>query len=117
MRYLVRREIFTAHPPSDGGETLFGVNQKPRLLMHDSERSVVSIITMQNNPCFVAPWRCLSQCIKEGGTAFSKAYGCELWDLASRNPEVNMIFNEAMACTSKIVDVAGGIGGHVAEIY
>nr|TKS16656.1 hypothetical protein D5086_0000021860 [Populus alba] len=135
MRYLVRKEIFTAHPPSDGGETLFGLNPKSRLIMHDSERSVVSIISMQNNPCFVAPWRCLSQCIKEGGTAFSKAHGCELWDLASRNPEVNGIFNEGMACTSKIVmrailshykdgfnnirslvDAAGGIGGHVAEI-
>ncbi|KAJ6884967.1 hypothetical protein NC652_031845 [Populus alba x Populus x berolinensis] len=63
------------------------------------------------------------------------AHGCELWDLASRNPEVNGIFNEGMACTSKIVmrailshykdgfnnirslvDAAGGIGGHVAEI-
>lgn len=90
---------------------------------------------MQLNPWILAPWYCLSQCIKEGGTAFSKANGCEVWDLASRNPEFNRIFNEAMACTSKIVmtailsqykdgfnnirslvDVAGGTGGHVAEI-
>ncbi|XP_011045482.1 PREDICTED: (R,S)-reticuline 7-O-methyltransferase-like [Populus euphratica] len=135
MRYLVRKEFFTAHPPSDGGETLFGLNQKSRLLMHDSERSLASLIIMQNHPWFLEPWHCLSQCVKEGGTAFSKVHGCEVWDLASRNPEVNRIFNEAMACTSKIVttaslsqykdgfnnirslvDVAGGIGGHVAEI-
>ncbi|KAH8490448.1 hypothetical protein H0E87_022837 [Populus deltoides] len=135
MRYLVRKEIFTAHHPSDGGETLFGLNQKSRLLMHDSERNLASLIIMQYTPWFLAPWHCLSQCVKEGGTAFSKAHGCEMWDFASRNPEVNRIFNEAMACTSKImmrailshykdgfnnirslVDVAGGIGGHVAEI-
>ncbi|XP_061945125.1 xanthohumol 4-O-methyltransferase-like [Populus nigra] len=135
MRYLVRKEIFTAHPPSDGGETLFGLNQKSRMLMHDSERSLVSIIIMPHSSWFLAAWHYLSQCIKEGGTAFSKAHGCELWDFSSRNPEVNRIFNEAMACTSNItmrailshykdgfnnirslVDVAGGIGGHVAEI-
>lgn len=135
MRYLVRKEIFTAHPPSDGGETLFGLNQKSRLLIHDSEQSLASALIMQLNPWILAPWYCLSQCIKEGGTAFSKANGCEVWDLASRNPEFNRIFNEAMACTSKIVmtailsqykdgfnnirslvDVAGGTGGHVAEI-
>ncbi|XP_011045485.1 PREDICTED: (R,S)-reticuline 7-O-methyltransferase-like [Populus euphratica] len=135
MRYLVRKEFFTAHPPSDGGETLFGLNQKSRLLIHDSEQSLAPVVIMQLNPWLLAPWHCLSQCIKEGGTAFSKAHGCEVWDLASRNPEVNRIFNEAMACTSKIVmreilsqykdgfnnirslvDVAGGIGGHVAEI-
>ncbi|XP_011045484.1 PREDICTED: (R,S)-reticuline 7-O-methyltransferase-like isoform X2 [Populus euphratica] len=135
MRYLVRKEIFTSHPPSDGGETLFGLNQKSRLLIHDSEQSLTSLVIMQHSPWLLAPWHCLSQSIKEGGTAFSKAHGCEMWDLASRNPEVNRIFNEAMACTSKIVmreilsqykdgfnnirslvDVAGGIGGHVAEI-
>ncbi|KAJ6878194.1 hypothetical protein NC651_030820 [Populus alba x Populus x berolinensis] len=135
MRYLVRKEIFTAHAPSDGGETLFGLNQKSRLLIHDSEQSLASTVIMQLNPWILAPWYCFSQCIKEGGTAFSKANGCEVWDLASRNPEFNRIFNEAMACTSKIVmtailsqykdgfnnirslvDVAGGTGGHVAEI-
>ncbi|KAJ6360944.1 hypothetical protein OIU77_004883 [Salix suchowensis] len=90
---------------------------------------------MQHNPWLLEPWHRLGQCIKEGGTAFSKAHGCELWDLASRNPVVNRDFNEAMACTSKIimrailshykdgfnnirslVDVAGGMGGNVAEI-
>ncbi|KAG6751299.1 hypothetical protein POTOM_045824 [Populus tomentosa] len=81
-----------------------------------------------------------SCCVVVGVVASSSsesllAHGCELWDLASRNPKVNRIFNEAMACTSKIamtvilsqykdgfnnirslVDVAGGTGGHVAEI-
>ncbi|KAJ6693313.1 hypothetical protein OIU85_004114 [Salix viminalis] len=135
MRYLVRKEIFTAHTPSDGGETLFGLNQKSRVLTHDSEGSITSLIIMQHNPWLLEPWHRLGQCIKEGGTAFSKAHGCELWDLASRNPVVNRDFNEAMACTSKImmrailshykdgfnnirsfVDVAGGMGGNVAEV-
>ncbi|KAJ6379219.1 hypothetical protein OIU76_015940 [Salix suchowensis] len=103
MRYLVRKEIFTAHTPSDGGETLFGLNQKSRLLTHDSEGSITSLIIIQHSPWLLEPWHRLGQCIKEGGTAFSKAHGCELWDLASRNPVVNRDFNEAMECTSKII--------------
>ncbi|KAJ6693316.1 hypothetical protein OIU85_004117 [Salix viminalis] len=135
MRYMVRKEIFTAHPPSDEGETLFGLNQKSRLITHDSEGSLGSLITMQHNPLLLEPWHRLSQCIKEGGTAFSKVHGCELLDLVSQNPVVNRDFNEAMACTSKtimrallshykdgfnnirsLVDVAGGIGRNLAEV-
>ncbi|KAJ6878196.1 hypothetical protein NC651_030822 [Populus alba x Populus x berolinensis] len=38
MRYLVRKDIFTAHPPSDGGETLFRI-------LHDwSDESCVEIL-------------------------------------------------------------------------
>jgi len=63
-----------------------------------------------------------------------KAHGCELWDFTSQNPEVNRIFNKAMASPTKImmraflshykhgldnvkssVDVADGIRGHVVE--
>ncbi|KAB1228328.1 (R,S)-reticuline 7-O-methyltransferase [Morella rubra] len=58
-----------------------------------------------------------------------------MWDFTSQNPEFNKIFNDAMACTAKIVmavvlaeykdgfdcvgslvDVGGGTGGMIAEI-
>jgi hypothetical protein len=58
-----------------------------------------------------------------------------VWDFASKNPEFNKIFNDAMACTAKIVmgvvlaeykdgfgcmgslvNVGGGTGGMIAEI-
>merc|ERR1711933_613960 len=83
----------------------------------------------------LAPWHYPSQCVKQGGIAFKKAHRCEMWDFASQNPEFNKLFNDALACTTKIVmraflsqykdgfnyvrslvDVGGGTGGELAEI-
>nr|APR64234.1 caffeic acid 3-O-methyltransferase-like 24 [Populus tomentosa] len=135
MRFLVRKRVFTQHNPSDGGETLYGLTDSSKWLLRDSEVSLAPMVLMQNYPWQLAPWHYLSQCVKEGGTAFKKAHGCEIWDLASQNPEFNRIFNDALACTAKIimravvshykvgfddvetlVDVGGGTGGNLAEI-
>jgi hypothetical protein len=135
MRSLVRKNILTAHHPSNDGETLYGLSPASKWLLHDNEQSLVPMVIMENHPWQLAPWHCLSQCVKEGGIAFEKAHGCEMWDFASKNPEFNTIFNDAMACTAKIVmgvvleeykdgfdclgslvDVGGGTGGMIAEI-
>ncbi|KAJ4729848.1 O-methyltransferase [Melia azedarach] len=139
MRLLVRKKIFSVdHHPSDGGETVYGLTRSSRWLLHDSDDlSLAPLIMMQNHPWNMAPWHCFSQCVKEGGgtVAFKKAHGCEIWDFASRNPEYNKIFNDGLACTSKIisgaiisgykdgfgsigslVDVGGGIGEMMSEI-
>ena len=135
MRFLVRKRVFTQHNPSDGGETLYGLTDSSKWLLRDSEVSLAPMVLMQNYPWQLAPWHYLSQCVKEGGIAFKKAHGCEIWDLASQNPEFNRIFNDALACTAKIimravvshykggfddvetlVDVGGGTGGNLAEI-
>ncbi|XP_059452599.1 desmethylxanthohumol 6'-O-methyltransferase-like [Corylus avellana] len=135
MRSLVRKNIFTEHLPPDGGETLYELTQTSRWLLHDAEQSLVPMVLMENHLWQLAPWHCLGQCVKEGGIAFKKAHGCEMWDFASKNPEFNKIFNDAMACTAKIVmgvvlaeykdgfgcvgslvDVGGGTGGMIAEI-
>jgi hypothetical protein len=135
MRLLVRKNIFTEYHPLDGGETLYELTQTSRWLLHDTEQSLVPMVLMENHLWQLAPWHCLGQCVKEGGIAFKKAHGCEMWDFASKNPEFNKIFNDAMACTAKIVmgvvlveykdgfncvgslvDVGGGTGGMIAEI-
>ncbi|XP_059451542.1 desmethylxanthohumol 6'-O-methyltransferase-like [Corylus avellana] len=137
MRLLVRKNIFTEHhhPVDGGGETLYGLTEKSKWLLHDAELSLAPMVLMENHPWLLAPWHCLGQCVKEGGIAFNKAHGCEIWDFASKNPEFNNIFNDAMACTAKIVmrgileeykdgfrclgslvDVGGGTGGMIAEI-
>lgn len=135
MRFLVCKEIFTAEHPSEGGETLYGLTHNSKWLLRNSELTLTPMVLMENNPRQQAPWHYLSQCIKEGGIAFKKANGCEIWDFASQNPEFSKIFNEALACTAKIVmrsflsqykdgfngietlvDVGGGTGGNLAEI-
>ncbi|KAK9180055.1 hypothetical protein WN943_029262 [Citrus x changshan-huyou] len=137
MRMLVYKGIFAAHHPSDGGdETMYGTTHISKWLLHDSELSLAPMILVQNNQWLLAPWHYLSQCVKKGGTPFRKAHGSTFWDFASQNPQFNNLFNEAMACTTKItmkafvshykvdgfnnirsmVDVGGGTGTALAEI-
>ncbi|MBA0828854.1 hypothetical protein Goarm_013485 [Gossypium armourianum] len=135
MRLLIRRKIFTVHHPSDGGDLLYDLTHSSRWLLHDSEQTLAPIVLMNNHTWQMAPWHYFSQCVTEGGIAFKKAYGCELWDLASRNPDLNKLFNDGMACTAKVVtnailssykqglssigslvDVGGGTGGLISEI-
>ncbi|KAL1179820.1 hypothetical protein V6Z11_A03G186100 [Gossypium hirsutum] len=106
MRLLVRRKIFTIHHPSDGRDSLYNLTHSSRWLLHDSEQSLAPMVLMENHPWQMAPWRYFSQCVKEGGDAFKKAHGCEIWDLASRNPDFNKLFNDGLACTSKVVTSA-----------
>ncbi|MFQ6623526.1 hypothetical protein Gotur_003385 [Gossypium turneri] len=106
MRLLVRRKIFTIHPPSDGGDPLYNLTHSSRWLLHDSEQTLAPLVLLENHPWQMAPWHYFSQCVKEGGVAFKKAHGCEMWDLASRDPDFNKLFNDGMACTSKFITSA-----------
>ncbi|KAF3974323.1 hypothetical protein CMV_002336 [Castanea mollissima] len=104
MRSLVRKIILIAHNPLDGGDTtLYGLTPTSKWLLHDAELSLVAMVLMESHPWLLAPWHSLSQCVIEGGTPFKKAHGCEVWEFASKNPNFNKIFNDAMACTTKIV--------------
>ncbi|ESR61132.1 hypothetical protein CICLE_v10015993mg [Citrus x clementina] len=136
MRMLVRKGVFAAHRSSDGSEeTMYGLTQISKWLLRDSEMSLAPMILFQNSQLLQAPWHHLSQCVQEGGNAFKKAHGCEMWDFASQNSQFNNSFNKAMACTAKIVmstllshykdgfdgirslvDVGGGTGEELAEI-
>ncbi|XP_038692775.1 desmethylxanthohumol 6'-O-methyltransferase-like isoform X2 [Tripterygium wilfordii] len=135
MRYLVRKQVFSAHQPEPHGETLYGLTDTSKWLLTDSDLSLNPMVILQNNPFQLAPWHCLGQCVREGGIAYEKAHGCEMWDFASQNPEFNRMFNDAMAYTAQIfvkalvsdykdgfdgvetlVDVAGGIGRVLGEI-
>nr|POE62351.1 (r,s)-reticuline 7-o-methyltransferase [Quercus suber] len=76
-----------------GGDTLYGLTPASKWLLHDAELSLVPVVLMENHPWQLAPWHYLSQCVKEGGIAFKKAHGCEMWGFASKNLEFNKIFN------------------------
>ncbi|XP_060211431.1 (R,S)-reticuline 7-O-methyltransferase-like [Lycium barbarum] len=133
MRFLVRRKIFTAN--SQGGDTLYGLTPISRWLLHDTELSVAPMFLMQNNPILMAPWHYFSNCVKEGGIAFKKAHGYEIFEMASKDDELNENFNNGMNSVTKIivqaiikeykngfdsitslVDVGGGTGAAMFEI-
>lgn len=135
MRSLVRKKIFTAHRSFNGGEALYGLTYKSRWLMWESKPILMPHILMENHPWPMAPWHYLSYCVRDGGIAFKKAHGRDIWDLAAANSEFNRLFNDAMACTAQVVteavlaaytdrfacigslvDVGGGTGGVISEI-
>lgn len=135
MRLLVRRKIFSAHRPSDGGETLYGLTHVSRWLVNDSDKSLAPLFLLENHPLMMDPWHRFSQSVKEGGFAFKKEHGSEVFEFASQNPEFNSMFNSGMASTSRVtihailegykdgfgcigsvVDVGGGTGNLVSEI-
>ncbi|XP_022140296.1 xanthohumol 4'-O-methyltransferase-like [Momordica charantia] len=135
MRLLVRRNIFAAHHPSDGGDTLYGLTHSSRWLLRDSDLTLAPMILAELHHWLVDPWHCFAEGVKEGGDIFQKANGHDIWGFASKNPQFNQLFNDAMASTSKVVinailsvykdgfnsvgslaDVGGGIGGAVSEI-
>ncbi|GMN57131.1 hypothetical protein TIFTF001_026237 [Ficus carica] len=141
MRLLVRRNIFAAHRPSDGSEdstTLYGLTHLSTWLLSgdgDDQLTLAPMLLMENHPWLTAPWHCFGQCVREGGLAFEKAHGPEIWDFVSENGEFNRMLNKGMECASRIVlkavvaaykdglgsveslvDVGGGTGGAVAAI-
>ncbi|WCJ30678.1 O-methyltransferase family protein [Euphorbia peplus] len=138
MRYLVRKQIFTIHPPSSPTqEPLFGITRSSKWLLKSSELTLHPMVIMQNHPWLTKPWNHLSQVVEQGGNPFKKAHLCEFFEFGAKSSEFNIIFNDAMGCTAKIVmkavlgdeigrkcfdgvmrlvDVGGGYGGNLVEI-
>ncbi|KAF3443877.1 hypothetical protein FNV43_RR13567 [Rhamnella rubrinervis] len=135
MRLLVYKNIFTAHHPSDGGETLYGLTSSSKWILWDSKPSLAPYLVLQNEQSTIASLLCLSQCVKDGGLGFDKVHGCKIWEFTSANPEFNKLFNDAMSSSADIlmgvflpaykdgfsgirslVDVGGGIGTTLSEI-
>lgn len=134
LRFLVRRRVFTMTVGSDG-EPIYGLTNSSKWILHDSELTLVPMIVSENHPSMLDPWHYLSRCVKEGGNGFEKAHGMDIFDFSPKEPWYNKLFNNAMACTAKIVisavlaaykdgfsnigtlvDVAGGMGNLVAGI-
>ncbi|KAF3436849.1 hypothetical protein FNV43_RR19602 [Rhamnella rubrinervis] len=111
MRLLVQKNIFAAHHPSDGGETLYGLTRSSKLILCDTKPSLAPFILMKCSPQILGGWFSLSKCVKDG----ELADGFPLYDLASANPEFSSIYNGLRGIGS-LVDVGGGVGGILSEI-
>ncbi|XVF58040.1 hypothetical protein PTKIN_Ptkin07bG0030500 [Pterospermum kingtungense] len=138
LRVLVRRNVFAIHHPSNGnGEAVYDLTHLSKWLLHDSDLTLAPMILMENHPWLLAPWHCLSRCVREGGIAFKKAHGSEIWDFASGNPEstgfstmawrvlctakvvtrgILLGYEDGFSCIGSLVDVGGGIGSLISEI-
>uniref|UniRef100_A0A803LAG0 O-methyltransferase n=1 Tax=Chenopodium quinoa TaxID=63459 RepID=A0A803LAG0_CHEQI len=141
MQLLAWNNIFTVDynrkPTSkDEGEALYGLTPTSRWLLHDNELSLAPMFLTFTHPSMMAPWQEIGRSIKEGGTAFEKAYGESIWEKGSKDDEFNKLFNTGMVSVTKtildailsgykegfsklegtLVDVGGGIGKAMANI-
>ncbi|KAL6976390.1 hypothetical protein U1Q18_025178 [Sarracenia purpurea var. burkii] len=80
MRLLVRKRIFTATPPSDNGETLYGLTHSSTWILNDAELTLAPMILNLTDPRKQAPWQYLSSCVRKGGDAVKKAHGHKVWE-------------------------------------
>uniref|UniRef100_A0A803N9G6 O-methyltransferase C-terminal domain-containing protein n=1 Tax=Chenopodium quinoa TaxID=63459 RepID=A0A803N9G6_CHEQI len=104
MQLLAWNNIYTVDynrkPTSkDEGEALYGLTPTSRWLLHDNELSLAPMFLTFTHPSMMAPWQEIGRSIKEGGTAFEKAYGERFSKLEGT-----------------LVDVGGGIGKAMAKI-
>jgi hypothetical protein len=138
MRFLVAKGVFrrcVVKSVEDGAcETRYGLTPASKWLVKERELSMVPMLLMQNDERTLAPWHRFNECVLDGGIAFERANGAEIWSYASAYPDFNHLFNNAMACNARIVmkallskyqgfhalnsfvDVGGGTGTAVAEI-
>ncbi|XP_011622314.1 (R,S)-reticuline 7-O-methyltransferase [Amborella trichopoda] len=134
MRFLVRKHVFTSQEIED--ETRYGPTRTSGWLTKQVHRpSLAPFLLLETGVVSLKPWHYLSRCVLEGGEAFEKAHGVEIWGYGAKNREYSRLFNEAMACNAQIVleallrgyengfeglgslvDVGGGTGMTIGEI-
>ncbi|KAA0040349.1 (RS)-norcoclaurine 6-O-methyltransferase-like [Cucumis melo var. makuwa] len=119
LRFLIHRGIFKRETID---ENQIGYSQTPmsRLLATNVENSMAPLLLLETSPVMLAPWQHLSAHLKNSDTSpFEIAHGKDLWNYAEANHEHNLLFNEAMACSAKVIvsaiiegcgDVFDGVG-------
>ncbi|KAG6572140.1 Acetylserotonin O-methyltransferase, partial [Cucurbita argyrosperma subsp. sororia] len=105
MRFLVHRGIFKEEI-TDENLTCYSHTPLSRLLASSSDSSMAPLLLLESNPVMLAPWHGLSARIK-GNEAipFEAAHGKDMWSYAAANPTHNAMFNDAMACSARVMTV------------
>ncbi|XP_021846620.1 desmethylxanthohumol 6'-O-methyltransferase [Spinacia oleracea] len=137
MRLLVRKNIFTVdYNQGEGEEALYGLTNSSRWLIHDHDQSLAPMFLIFSHHLVVTAYYEIGRSIKEGGIPFVKAHGESFWNMASKDNEINNMFNTGMASATKptlnavikgykdgfsklqgtVVDVGGGTGNLISMI-
>ncbi|RZC51621.1 hypothetical protein C5167_020050 [Papaver somniferum] len=106
MRYLVHMKLFNTEVSSLNGGIAYSLAPPAKYLIRGWEKSMVASILAMNDKDLLAPWHHLNEGLTGNCNAFEKALGKSIWVYMSVNPEKNQLFNEAMACDSKLVNSA-----------
>ncbi|KAG9450881.1 hypothetical protein H6P81_010846 [Aristolochia fimbriata] len=131
MRYLVHMEIFTnkttphvdVHGREADEEERYGLAPiAAQYLVTTSDKSIVPALLYSSSREIMEPYRYITDALRPGGvTAFEVAMGNNFWDYFRENPEMNRLFNEAMAfetslLTSALLDHSRDVFSGVASL-
>ncbi|XP_057830896.2 caffeic acid 3-O-methyltransferase 3 isoform X2 [Cryptomeria japonica] len=137
LRYLSARGVFIqSQAGDDTSEVRFSLSECAKLMYvrENSHASLVPLAVMQTHEVMMAPWHRLHECVLQGGHAFEKAHGMDIFAYGKDHPEVDSIINDCMASftmtTMKqivscyrgfeelgtVVDVGGGHGAALGVI-
>ncbi|KAK2434428.1 putative O-methyltransferase [Trifolium repens] len=130
MRVLTHSGFFNV--TKNDLEVMYELNDASRLLLKDHPYSMTSMLHLILGPIMSKPWYQLSNWYKNDDPSpfHTENNGIALWDFAGHDPKFNHLFNEAMACETRmassvimmgkfkgvfeglesLVDVGGGIG-------
>ncbi|KAI5590917.1 hypothetical protein BDE02_04G043200 [Populus trichocarpa] len=109
MRMLVHSGFFAttkaANGQGEGEEEAYVLTPPSQLLVKDNTNCLSPFMSLIN-PAFVTPWLSLGDWFRGNEpTAFEHAYGMAFWEYHNQNPELNRLFNEAMACDSQMMNL------------
>lgn len=106
MRNLVHMKLFSTR--TIDGQLSYELEPAAKFLVKGSDQSMVPALLAISDVDFMAPWHHIKEDL--GGecatTAFEKALGSSIWDYMAGNPAKNQLFNEAMACDSRLLTSA-----------
>ena len=108
MRMLVHSGFFATTKAvigQGGGGEAYVLTPPSQLLVKDNTNCLSPFMSLIN-PAFVTPWHSLGDWFRGSEpTAFQQAYGMAFWEYNNQNPELNGLFNAAMACDSQMMNL------------
>ncbi|KAJ3683781.1 hypothetical protein LUZ60_014008 [Juncus effusus] len=137
LRVLTQSGIFAMQNSVEGKEAVYDLTPISCLLLKEGGPfCLLPYAQISFDDVFIKPTMNLSDWFKqEELEPFEMAHGYKLWEMTSRNPEVNELFNDSMSCDSRfmmdivvkkhkdifqgitsLVDVGGGIGSSAMAI-
>ncbi|XP_054811301.1 probable O-methyltransferase 3 [Prosopis cineraria] len=105
MRLFVHNGLFSQQQvPENSSEEAYALTSASKLLLSDNTLSVTPLMHVVLNPVLMKPFFSLSSWFQnDDPTPFNTVHGKDLWEYAGQDPELNQMFNYAMASDAQIV--------------
>ncbi|KAL5555532.1 hypothetical protein UlMin_037768 [Ulmus minor] len=102
MRFLSHNNIFEEIIDTQGSKS-YSQTPSSRLLTRSEENSIAPLVFLESSLVTQASWQNLSvRVLEKAPSAFEAATGKDLWSYAAENPAYNKLFNEGLACITKL---------------